>query len=64
TRSLPLHYKNKIWGTKNKIYPICRFIVKKNKKGVYLTPPNNYRVKIKFRNMGPWYLDKLPKSFN
>jgi len=61
---LPLHYKNKIWRTKDKIYPICKFVVKKKSDGVYLIPSDNYRVKIKFRNSGPWYLDKIPKELN
>lgn len=63
-KSLPLHYKNKIWGTKNKIYPICKFEIKKDKLGVFLEPYVNYRVKIKFRGFGPWYIDKIPKDFS
>ncbi len=63
TKSLPLHYKNKLWRTKNKIYPICKFVVKKDKHGVFLMPTNKYRVKIEFRDVGPWYIDLIPKEF-
>jgi len=64
TKDLPLHYKNILWKTKNKLYPICKFVMKKDSKGVFLEPVNNYRVKIKFRGFGPWYLNEIPREIS
>ncbi len=62
--SLPIHYKNKIWNTKDKIYPRGKFTIHKDSKGVFLMPSNNYNINVKFRGNGPWYIDKIPKEMN
>ena len=47
--SLPLHYKNKEWGTTDKIYENCKFkFFEKNNK-VYVKPDTeSYRISISF----------------
>ena len=59
-KELPLHFKNKEWGTKNKVYPCCKFEISLDSKGYYLKPSSNYSVSITFRGSGPWYIDKIP----
>ena len=61
-KDLPLHYKNKQWGTTNKIYENCKFQIKSDNSGCFLVPSKRYRLPIKFRGHGPWYFDKVPSN--
>jgi len=60
---LPLHYKNTQWGTSDKIYENCKFFLKSEGEGSYLLPFKQYRVNVKFRGNGPYYIDKIPAEF-
>ncbi|MHA1342084.1 MAG: hypothetical protein ACTSO2_19110 [Promethearchaeota archaeon] len=59
---LPLHYKNEEWGTIDKIYPNCKFIIFSTNEGCFLKPSDNYNVPIYFRGHGPWPIDKIPEN--
>lgn len=61
--ALPLHYKNKEWGTKEKLYDTCKFIIEEQDGRVYLKPATNYRNGVKFRKDGPWFIDEIPQEF-
>jgi len=60
--ALPLHFRNKQWGTTNKIYPICKFVIDSDSNGFLLKPSYNYHLPITFRKSGPWYIDSIPEG--
>ena len=60
TSDLPLHHKNREWGTTDKLYPNCKFYIEANKGKFFLKPYSSYRVAVSFRGSGPWYIDSLP----
>lgn len=57
---LPLHYKNKRWGTYDRIYPNCKFRIEFANNKCFLSPYGNYQVNVTFRGSGPWHIDKVP----
>lgn len=61
-RELPLHYKNDQWGTRDRIYPNCKFKIDFTNNECVLRPSSNYWVSITFRGTGPWYIDKVPDN--
>jgi hypothetical protein len=61
-KELPLHYKNKEWGTNDRIYEGCKFIIKSNSSGCFLSAYTDYRIPVTFRCSGPWYIDEIQES--
>ena len=61
-KELPLHYKNKWWGTSDRIYQNCKFIIEFANDKCFLSPYANYQVDVIFRRSGPWHIDKVPEN--
>lgn len=58
---LPLHPKNELWHTKDKLYENCKFEIFTESNKIFLKPSNNYRQKICF-NFDKIEINNIPRE--